>query len=132
DFRLCPTCYGERIEFAPTELLAAIEADVIEPVRGVQRLLDRGPYVTRLYSTLSADEMTADPVFVFNPDLPDVDNIHRAERVIECDSNLYESEASWRIDFPQGTVIRGTADQVGQWPDAVAEQPANFQVLVQA
>jgi hypothetical protein len=132
DFQLCPTCYGDALEFSPTELIAAVEADVIEPVRSTQRLIDRGPYVTRLYSTLSADEMTADPLFVFNAELPDVDNIHQAERVIECDSDTSQLEASWRIVLPQGGVIRGEPSGVGSWPDAVAEQPANFQVLTLA
>lgn len=132
DFKLCPTCYGERVQFSPTALLAAIDEQVIEPMRGTQRLIDRGPYVTRLYSTLSADEMTADPLFVFNADLPEVNNIHQATRVIECNGNTFESNANWRITFSQGTVIRGTPSDVGQWPDAVAQQPANYQVLVLA
>jgi len=132
DFRACPTCYSNQIEFSPTQLFDAIEADVIEPVRSVQALIDGAPYATRLYSTLSAAEMTRDPVFVFNPDLPGVDNIHRADRVIECDSDLFVSEAPWRIDFPQGGSIRGTPNQVGQWPDAVNQQPPNFRVLTLA
>jgi hypothetical protein len=132
DFQTCPTCYGEDIELRPTELIAAVEAGVIEPVRSVQRLIDRGPYVTRLYSTLSADEMTVDPVFVFNAELPDVNNLHQAERAIECDRDLYQSEASWRIELPRGGVVRGDSSTVGQWPDALAEQPANSQVLTLA
>jgi Uncharacterized protein conserved in bacteria (DUF2330) len=131
DFRSCPTCYPG-LTFAPSALFAAVEADVIEPLRGVQELIDQAPYATRLYSTLSAAEMTVDPVFVFNADLPDIDNIHSADRVIECNPNLYESEAPWRIDFPQGTTIRGTPEQVGQWPAAVDEQPPNFRVLTLA
>ncbi len=129
NFRICPNCYSDDITFSPASLLDAIETDVIEPVRGVQALIDAAAYTTRLYSTLSAAEMLVDPVFKFNPDLPDVDNIHQATRVIECNENVQEFEASWRIDFPQGSTIRGTAQDVGQWPDAVAEQPANFRVL---
>jgi hypothetical protein len=129
DFRLCPGCYWAEASLVPTEFFAAIEADVIEPLRGVQALIDRAPYTTRLYSTLSAAEMTVDPVFVFNGDLPDVNNIHQADRVIECDSSVYESQAPWRIDFPQGSVIRGTPESVGQWPDAVNDQPPNLRVL---
>jgi hypothetical protein len=132
DFQLCPECYADQVSFSPSELFAAVEADVIEPLRSVQTLLDAAPYTTRLYSTLSAEEMTVDPVFVFNPDLPDVNNIHRTDRVIECDDDVYEWEAPWRIDFPQGTTIRGTARDVGVWPLAVDEQPANFQVLLLA
>jgi hypothetical protein len=132
DFRICPWCYTDQVSFSPSEFFAAIEADVIEPLRGVQALLDAAPYTTRLYSTLSAEEMTVDPVFVFNPDLPDVNNIHQTDRVIECSSDVYEWEAPWRIDFPQGTTIRGGASNVGIWPEAVDQQPANFQVLVLA
>jgi hypothetical protein len=71
-------------------------------------------------------------VFVFNADLPPVDNLHNADRVIECSPAVYEFEAPWRIDFPQGTTIRGTPEQVGQWPTAVDEQPPNFRVLTLA
>jgi hypothetical protein len=129
DFRRCPGCYSERLSFSPTALLAAIEADVIEPLRSVQTLIDRAPYTTRLYSTLSAAEMTVDPVFLFNADLPDVNNIHQATQVTECDPSVYQFEAPWRIDFAQGTSIRGTPDTIGQWPDATRDTPANFQVL---
>jgi hypothetical protein len=132
DFRSCPNCYSRQLEFSPLALFAAIEADVIEPLRGVQTLIDRTGYTTRLYSTLSAAEMTIDPVFVFNPDLPNVNNIHQADRIIECNSGVYESQASWRIEFPQGTTIRGTPDSVGQWPEAVSDQPPNFRVLTLA
>jgi hypothetical protein len=128
DFRACPNCYSGRIEFSPTRLFDATEASVIEPMRSVQRLFDRTPYTTRLYSTLSAAEMTVDPVFVFNPDLPDLSNIHQAERVVECQRGKSEFEAPWRIEFPQGSVVRGTAASVGQWPDALSAQPANYRV----
>src|SRR5690606_149076 len=49
-------------------------------------------------------------------------------RIIECNPDVFEWEAPWRIEFPQGTVIRGTAEDFnGQvWPSAVQEQPANF------
>ena len=129
DFKRCPGCYSQGLSFSPTEFFAAIEADVIAPVRSVQALIDRNAYATRLYSTLSADDMTADPVFVFNPDLPDVSNLHRADRVIECSRGVSQFEAPWRIEFPQGSVIRGTAQTLGLWPVGVVDQPANFRVL---
>ena len=129
DFKACPSCYASRIEFSPTQLFSAIESDVIEPLRSVQKLIDRSPYTTRLYSTLSAAEMTVDPVFVFNPDLPEVDNVHRAVRVIECNRNLSQFSAPWRIELPQGSVIRGTPATLNQWPAAIDAQPANFRVL---
>jgi hypothetical protein len=128
DFKSCPSCY-KNVEFSPSALFDAVQTDVIDPLREVQKLIDRTPYTTRLYSTLSAAEMTVDPLFVFNPDLPEVNNIHRAERVIECSANVYESEAPWRIELPQGSLIRGTPRTVGQWPGALDVEPANLRVL---
>lgn len=129
DFQACPSCYSEQIQFSPTGVFTEIEANVIKPIRDVQELLDRRPYVTRLYSTLSAADMTLDPVFTANPDLPDVSNVHTAERIIECNSTVEQFEANWRIELPQGGVIRGTPETVGSWPTAVDSQPPNLRVL---
>jgi MYXO-CTERM domain-containing protein len=127
DFQLCPTCYD--VELAPSVYIQALEDNVIKPMRDVQALLDRQPYLTRFYSTLSAAEMTADPVFAYNPDLGDVSNLHSAERIIECNPRIDISAANWRIELPQGGVIRGTPRDVGTWPSAASDQPANFRVL---
>ncbi len=129
DFQLCPQCYSDSIRLTPSTYLAAIEEGVIQPIRRVQQLIDAQPYVTRLYSTLSASDMTVDPVFTFNPGLPNLSNVHSAERIIECNAQVYEFEAPWRIELPQGGVIRGTAADVGNWPQAVDGQPANRRVL---
>jgi uncharacterized protein (TIGR03382 family) len=130
DFQVCPNCYSADIQFSPAAFISAIETGVIQPVRLVQTVIDAHPYVTRLYSTLSAAEMTVDPLFTFNPDLPTVSNIHTAERIIECNPDIFQSEAPWRIEFPQGGVVRGTASQVGNWPD-FTDQPANLRILQQ-
>ncbi len=132
DFERCPDCYRDyqgELTLAPSSYFAALEADVIAPVRLVRNLLEANPYATRLYSTLSAGDMTVDPIFTFNGDLPEVSNLHNANRIIECSSRVSEFEAPWRIELPQGGVIRGTPDTVGSWPEQVAAQPANFRVL---
>jgi MYXO-CTERM domain-containing protein len=105
--------------------LSALETNVVQPVRLVQDLIKAHPQITRLYTTMSAAEMTVDPVFTFNPDLRAVSNIHTAERVIECSAGYYQEEAPWRIELPQGGVIRGTPSDVGNWPTSFASQPAN-------
>jgi hypothetical protein len=129
DFQACPSCYSQQVQFSPTALFQAVDDSVIAPMRVVQGLLGRRPYVTRLYSTLSAADMTLDPVFTMNPDLAEVSNIHSADRIIECNARIYEFEAPWRIELPQGSVIRGTAQDVGAWPTAVDRQPPNLRVL---
>jgi MYXO-CTERM domain-containing protein len=132
DFKLCPSCYSADITLAPSVFVAALEEHVIQPMRVVQELLDAHPQVTRLYTTLSAEEMTLDPLFTFNPDLPELSNIHTAERIIECNPSVYQFEANWRIELPGGGVIRGTPADVGSWPDALAEMPANLAIRREA
>jgi len=129
DFQACPSCYSSNLQFSPSAVFAAIEAKVIKPIRDVQELLDRRPYVTRLYSTLSAADMTVDPLFTTNHDLADVSNVHNAERIIECNPDIDFTQANWRIELPQGGVVRGTPQDVGSWPNAFNNQPPNRRVL---
>jgi hypothetical protein len=129
DFQACPNCYSQNLRFSPSAIFAAIEASVIKPIRDVQELLDRRPFVTRLYSTLSAGDMTVDPLFTANPNLAEVSNVHSAERIIECNPKIDMSQANWRIELPQGDVVRGTPQDVGTWPSAFNTQPPNLRVL---
>jgi len=130
DFKLCPGCYSAQVKFAPSVYLAALEKSVITPVKLVQNLVDAQPTLTRLYTTLSADEMTVDPLFTFNAVLPEVSNVHTANRVIECSADVSVSAAPWRIELPQGGVIRGLGNQgVGTWPAPLAQLPPNFSIV---
>jgi len=110
--KFCPTCYT--IELSPADYLMQLDKLVFEPVKRVQHLIDAHPRVTRLYTTLSPDEMTLDPLFGFNADLPAVSNQHTAERVIACNPSVYQSEAPWHIQLPQGGAVWG--DTTGNWP----------------
>ncbi len=74
-------------EFDPEDLILAIENIIVTPLRETQALFDTHPYLTRLYTTLSAEEMTLDPLFAFNPDLPEVSNIRNAKAHFECPDN---------------------------------------------
>jgi hypothetical protein len=125
----CPSCYQD-LETDST-FLAALEANVVKPVKLVQELLNAHPQITRLYTTMSAAEMTVDPLFTFNPDLAAVSNIHSAERVIECSPGYFQREAPWRIELPQGGVIRGGPNDVGAWPTSFASQPPNRLIVRQ-
>jgi hypothetical protein len=129
DFKLCPNCYAGQIQFKPATYIAELQRLVIDPVKSVQDLVDAHPTLTRMYTTLSAEEMTLDPVFTFNADQGEVDNLHTAERVIECNPNVSQFEAPWRIELPQGGVVRGTANSVGTWPTALDVLPANSRIV---
>jgi MYXO-CTERM domain-containing protein len=127
DVQDCPDCWNGYVVGAG--FMAALEKDVIEPARVIQELIDAHPQITRLYSTLSAEEMTVDPLFAYNADLAPISNLHTAERVIECSRGYYTFEAPWRIELPQGGIIRGGPNDVGSWPAEFDEQPANRRIL---
>ncbi|MEB3236859.1 MAG: DUF2330 domain-containing protein [Candidatus Sericytochromatia bacterium] len=95
---------------------ADIDAMFAKPMREAAELAGRAPWVTRLYTTMSADEMTEDPIFGFNPRLPQVSNVHQAEATPICTDGLY----TVRIKLEDGTVF--TARQ-GSLPP-IAEIPA--------
>jgi len=50
----------------------------VKPTVGAAALIDAYPYLTRLYATLSPEDMSLDPVFSFNLGLPEVRNEHEA------------------------------------------------------
>lgn len=102
---------------------------VVKPVIDTQELLVSQPYLTRLYSTMSAEEMTVDPAFTYNGDLADVSNVHTAMQFIECSADISYWEAPWRIELPQGGVIRG--EGTGNWPLTVEDGalPANLRIV---
>ena len=125
DFRSCPNCY--QFELSPSRLFEGLEEHVIAPMRSMQELLTSRPVMTRLYTTMSAQEMTEDPLFTFNADLGPVSNVHTAERVIECNPSVEQFNAPWRIELPQGGVVRGVGSSP-TWP-VVPEQPYNRRVL---
>ncbi|MFT5368619.1 MAG: hypothetical protein ACI8V2_003585 [Candidatus Latescibacterota bacterium] len=76
--------YLDDVPFDPIAFINDIDNAIITPLREAQALFTDHPYLTRLYTTLSADEMTVDPMFAFNPELPEVSNIHTAKAKYEC------------------------------------------------
>jgi len=125
--RTDPSCpVNEGVVIDPEALLQGLFENVIEPVLDSDELLQSRPNVTRLYTTLSPGEMTIDPIFDENPDLPDVDNQHRATRFIECSDGLTPTRAPWRVELDQGQVVRGTGTT---WPLTMDTQPAALRIM---
>lgn len=111
----CLSCYEGDLESWDAEAFAdEVEARIIGPAEHAVDLLATFPYLTRLYTTLSPHEMTLDPVFHENPDLPEVSNVHRVDRVFTCEGPDY-------IEFEDGSRLALAAS-----PDA--EQPAALRV----
>ena len=130
DFARNPDQYRGMAQVDAQEFFALLSEKVIEPVAKTQELVTSMPYLTRMFSTMSADEMTLDPAFGYNSDLADVSNVHKAKQYIECTPDISQYEAPWRIELPQGGVIRGKGSQGGGgWPIALDALPANLKIV---
>ena len=102
--------------------LEKMDEYVITPLSAMRDLFDNNEKVTRLYTTLSPEEMTVDPVFDFNPELPDFDNNHTAQQIMQCNA-----DTEWRIELPQGMTITGDGRT---WPITLdSEFPVNFRIV---
>lgn len=128
----CPFCYLTETDVADLDaaaFLAALEEDVLAPMRDTQTLLRSRPFSTRFYTTMSATEMTVDPEFDLNPDLGSYSNQHVAERVLECRRDVYSWEAPWRTTLPDGQVVRGRGNS---WPFGLESAMPAARVIAQA
>ena len=91
---------GAPASFDPARLVDAIDAEITGPRRDAHALVHRHGYVTRLFTTISPDEMTLDPIFVPDSGLPDVPAVHTAQYVTECSDDYFQEGAPthWELD----------------------------------
>lgn len=84
-FLACPSCYGTlTTEFDPVVATEALQTEILDVLQEEQERLDAAPHLTRLFTMLSPEEMTADPMFVFNDDIEqDVPSAHFATDVTQ-------------------------------------------------
>jgi hypothetical protein len=130
EYLQCPSCYElSLVRENAAELVAAVETNAIKPMRDTQAVIDSLPYITRMYSTLSADEMTVDPDFAYNADLPTYSNIHTATRVIHCNAFVESFEAPWTVKFADGTKVEGRGG--AGWPLTVGTDTPATSLIVQ-
>jgi MYXO-CTERM domain-containing protein len=102
--------------------LGEMDRLVISPLADTRTLFEENSTVTRFYTTMSADEMTEDPAFDYNAELPDVNNVHTATQVMQCNA-----ETEWRIELAQGIVLQGNGRT---WPVTEdSEMPFNLRIL---
>ena len=134
----CPQCWEEGFVDHPVDGAAVANRITAEINEGRAELAPflRRTYLTRLYSTLSADEMTVDPLFSFNADLPDVSNVRTAQMIINCDDAglnrggaVIETTAGTKVQLVDGAnpqIIRreagATVQGVGVIAAALVEQ----------
>lgn len=132
DFYACLSCYADQIDlevWSDADFAAEVASRIVEPGRRALDLLRAHPYLTRLFTTLSPHEMTRDPLFHANADLPDVSNVYTATLVNVCEGTSYiELEDGRKIAVdPSGTLPMDmpSAERV----DEVPEQGAPMTVV---
>jgi hypothetical protein len=113
------------IEYDPIALSDELEQRVVQPTLDAGQMFRENSYMTRLFTTLSPEEMTKDPVFSFNPDLPPVSNIREATLTYFCGFGSDNqgttpaqlvTEQGWVLSMPDG-------EANFQWPDV--DMPAS-------
>lgn len=105
---------GVTFDFDPVALTARIWTVIVEPADNAAALFRDHSKMTRLYTTLSPSEMTKDPVFSFNPVLPDVSNVHVADFEVECTGSGTTRRGT--LTLPDGRTFETS---VGQWSEGL-------------
>ncbi len=90
---------GEPTRFDAAGLASRIDAEITVPRRDAQALVERHAYTTRLSTTLRAEHMTLDPVFVRDGSLPDVPLMRVGTLVTECTSDYYLETAPQHLEL---------------------------------
>ncbi|MCB9681770.1 MAG: DUF2330 domain-containing protein [Alphaproteobacteria bacterium] len=83
----------------------------VPAMKHAQEIVDETGWVTRLTSSMDADEMDLDPLFVLNRDLQPVSNVHAARLVVQCGARLYTYDrAPLRLELEDGRSLQLPSD----------------------
>jgi hypothetical protein len=99
------TC-GAASTFDPEALVLAIDEAITTPRLAGQAMLDGHATLTRLFTTMSAADMSLDPEFRIDEGIADVSNVRTASLVTECSEAFYPSTAPQRLILPSGRATR--------------------------
>lgn len=83
--------------------VAEVKERVLAPLQKAQEMFDGQPYLTRLLSTVSPDEMTRDPLFVLNNELSPVSNVHIAKAYGQCRND--GTVSNLQLELEDGQII---------------------------
>lgn len=116
-FYSCPRCYPAAqslSDFDRTAFAAELIERVIVPGRDANALLDAHPYLTRLFTTISPDEMTLDPLFHEQVGLDPVNNNRLVRRAFGAGAtSAYQVTDDWIVELSRD----------GEWPEFAGEMP---------
>ncbi len=106
--------YLDNLDFDPVAATAEIQEVIVEPILDAQAMLDAKPYMTRIFTTMSPDDMDRDPIFVNAPSLGDVSKDHVADATGVCGANAEGSKviSEVKLTLANGMVV----DYEGEFP----------------
>jgi len=107
DFYNNPSYYADYYDLITDFDVDAAIADLVdaevEPRQAAQEMLERASWLTRLRSSVSPAEMTLDPHFGFNPDLPPAESIAWLDVKRLCDTVVRDyRDAPQLLTYPYG------------------------------
>jgi MYXO-CTERM domain-containing protein len=124
------------LEFVAEEVAQELDERVVAPTLAAGQLFRDHDYLSRLFTTLSPNEMTKDPVFSFNPNLPEVSNIHTgtityycqliADPTVETTPAVLYTEQGFKLVYSNGT---GGADDINPFTELDMPQ-SHFQEVL--
>ncbi|NVB39458.1 DUF2330 domain-containing protein [Pseudenhygromyxa sp. WMMC2535] len=115
----CMECYADQIDLEAWD--AALFAErfderIIKPAEKARDLVQDNAYLTRMYTTISPNEMYDDPFFRENSTLPDVQNLRFSTQTLHCDGGTTVTLPDLReVYFPPGEPL--------VWPEFQDEMP---------
>ncbi len=124
EFYGCLSCYQDSIDaeaWDPAAFALDLQSRIIAPGQNAAEILNSFPSLTRMYTTISPGEMTEDPFFYQNPDLPDVDRTNEiAQRGTGCDASVIWTLPDGREVYSPNTGWPSFDDEM-PWEEEVAE-----------
>jgi len=91
--------------FNPKALAADLDALVLVPLKKAQSQFETIPYLTRLFTTVDPKEMTKDPIYGFNAELPDVSNDHQIKGTPICAPGDKYKPTSYTLEYNDGSML---------------------------
>lgn len=118
EYYSCVNCFTAEADLTKWNAAAFaqdVDSRIVQPAQHAEDLLAKYTYLTRMFTLISPDEMTLDPIFREYADLPDVPLPTMATRQMRCDgSSIFE--------LPDGEKVFIEAN--GTWPTFNEMSPA--------
>jgi len=101
-------------------LKARIVAEVLEPVQGINEVFERTTTLTRFFTTIDPENMTKDPIFAFNPDLPPVERNHTVNTVVYGSGRETCGPGAVTATYDDGSAYSWSCSGFGCWGQALS------------